>query len=209
MHESFPRTSSVIGLGGGMGSSPDVTQHLLDWSAGEEGALDRLMPAVYDELYRIGQRYMRRENAGHTLQATALIHEAYLQLINQRRVQWQDRSHFFAVAATVMRRVLLHHAERKHAAKRGGPGPAVTLEGEVLGSSQPPIDLLALDEAVTELQRQDPRAGRVVELKLFAGLRVKEIAAVLEVSERTVKRDWRLGRAWLQRQLGPAAAGPD
>ena len=190
----------------GMEPAPDVTQHLLDWSAGEPQALDRLMPAVYDELYRLGQRYMRRERAGHTLQTTALIHEAYLRLIDQRRVKWHDRSHFFAVAATVMRRVLLHHAERKRAAKRGGPGPAVTLDESSASAPQLSIDLFALDQAIEDLKQQDPRTGRVVELKFFAGLTTGEIADLLEVSERTVKRDWRLARAWLQRQLSPAIA---
>ncbi|MEM7353783.1 MAG: ECF-type sigma factor, partial [Acidobacteriota bacterium] len=149
--------------------APDVTQHLLAWGAGDRQALDRLLPAVYRELYQLARRSMRRERVGHTLQTTALIHEAYLRLVRQQRVQWQDRSHFFAVAATMMRRVLLHHAERKHAAKRGGRQPAVTLDDEVLGSS-PSIDLFALDEAIRQLEQQDLRAGRVVELKFFAGL---------------------------------------
>lgn len=159
------------------------------------------MPAVYDELYRLGQRYMRREPAGHTLQTTALIHEAYLRLIDQRRVRWQDRSHFFAVAATMMRRVLLHHAERKYAAKRGGRQPALTLDAAVMGTPARSIDLFALDEAISRLERQDPRAGRVVELKVFAGCTTGEIAAVLRVSEATVKREWRMARAWLRHRL--------
>lgn len=188
-----------------MDSSPDVTQHLLDWGAGDEQALDRLIPVVYRELYRLGQSYMRREGPEHTLQATALIHEAYLQLIQQRRVDWQDRSHFFAVAATMMRRILLHHAERKHAAKRGGSNPVVNLEDAEISGDVPSVDLFALDLAIDELQQLDPRSGRVVELKFFAGLTAKEIAEVLKISEATVKREWRMARAWLQRQLGQAA----
>ncbi len=192
-----------------MDSSPDVTQYLLDWGAGDQQALDRLMPVVYGELYRLGRSYMRREGPDHTLQATALINEAYLQLIRQRRVSWQDRSHFFAVAATMMRRILLHHAERKQAAKRGGSQPVVNLDeaviGTVIGGNEPSIDLFALDRAIEELQQLDPRSGRVVELKFFAGLTAKEIAEVLKISEATVKREWRMARAWLQRHLGQAA----
>ncbi len=188
-----------------MDSSPDVTQYLLDWRAGDEQALNRLMPVVYRELYRLGQRSMRRERRDHTLQATALIHEAYLQLIQQRRVVWQDRSHFFAVAATMMRRILLHHAERKHSAKRGGPQPLLQLDEAAILGHEPSVDLLALDQAIETLQQLDPRSGRVVELKFFAGLTAKEIAEVLKISEATVKREWRMARAWLQHHLSQAA----
>jgi len=187
---------------------PDVTQLLLDWRRGDPQALEELLPLVYDELHRLGRRYMAQEGAGHTLQPTALVHEAYLHLVDQQRVKWQSRAHFFAVAATLMRRVLLHHAERKHAAKRGGKLRDLTLDEVRDYESPPAVDLLSLDRALQELSALDERQGRIVELKFFAGFKVEEIAHVLEVSTATVKREWRMARAWLRHRLEGASDIP-
>lgn len=182
--------------------STTVTQLLLDWRAGDDAALDRLLPLVYDDLHRLARGQFARERAGHTLQPTALVHEAYLRLVEIRRVDWQDRAHFLALAATTMRRILVSHARRRLAAKRGGAAVNVTLVEEVVGSGGPEVGLLALDEALGALAELDPRQARIVELRYFGGLTIEETAEALTVSPSTVKSDWQMARAWLYSQLG-------
>lgn len=178
-----------------------ITQMLLDWSRGDQQALDKLMPLVYDELRRLASHYLRHERPDHTLQTTALVHEAYLQLIDQRHVRWQNRAHFFGIAATLMRRILVEHARSRHAAKRGGGESKLSID-EVIGlSKQREVDLIALDDALTGLAAIDPEKSRMVELRFFGGLTVKETAEVLGVSPITVHRAWRITKAWLQREL--------
>ncbi len=183
-------------------SSPtDVTQLLLDWNAGDQSALDRLMPLVYEELRRMAARQLRRERPEHTLQPTALVHEAWLRLVQTNRLTWQNRAHFLGVAAELMRRVLVDHARRRSAEMRGGGETRLSLD-EALGvSAQKEINLLALDDALTGLAALDPRQSRIVELKYFGGLAIEEIAEVVGISPATVKRDWQWARAWLQREI--------
>jgi RNA polymerase sigma-70 factor, ECF subfamily len=181
-------------------AAEDVSGLLRAWSEGDQGALERLTPAVYDELRRLAHRYMRRERNGHSLQTTALVHEAYTRLVDYERMQWQNRAHFFAVSAQLMRRILVEHA-RRHNLKRGGDVPHISLdEAAVVGGTQD-ADLVALDDAMNGLARIDPRKVRVVEMRFFGGLSVEETAEVLKVSPITVKRDWRAARAWLYREL--------
>jgi RNA polymerase sigma factor (TIGR02999 family) len=187
-----------------VGDPSDVTGLLRAWGAGEAGALDRLVPIVYGELRRQARRYLAREPEGHTLQTTALVHEAYLRLVDQRYARWESRTQFFAVAAQVMRRVLVDHARAHGAAKRGGAAISVPLEESTAPVPEPDVDVVALDEALTRLAAFDPRQARVVELRYFAGLDVGEAAEVLGVSPATVKRDWTVARAWLRRELAPA-----
>jgi RNA polymerase sigma factor (TIGR02999 family) len=183
----------------------DVTRLLQSWTGGDRQAFDELAPLVYRELRALAAAYLRRERSDHTLQPTALVHEAYLRLIDQTRVEPQNRSHFFAIAANLMRQILVSHARRHRAAKRGA-GNKVALE-EDAGVVQPrEVDLVALDEALSELTRLDPRQGRIVELRFFGGLTEDEIASVLGVSAITVKRDWRMARAVLRQQLALGAA---
>jgi RNA polymerase sigma factor (TIGR02999 family) len=177
---------------------------LSDLSAGNEQALAELLPLIYDELRAMAARYLGRERPGHTLQATALVHEAYFRLVDQKQVQWRDRAHFFAIAAQAMRRILVDHARARHAVKRGADFAKVELdEGAVLGDegALAPEDLLAIDRALTELAALDPTASRIVELRFFGGFTVEEIAEVLDTSVSTVKREWTTARAWLHRQL--------
>jgi RNA polymerase sigma factor (TIGR02999 family) len=183
------------------GSSHDVTRLLIEWSRGNRGSLDRLMPLVYDELRRLAERNIRRERTDHTLQPTALVHEAYLKLVDQRQVHWHDRAHFFAVAAQVMRRILVDHARRHGAAKRGRGVAKVSVDEIVLAAPQSDVDVVALDESLERLATLDERQSRVVELRFFGGLTVEETAEVLNVSPATVKNDWRLARAWLYSEL--------
>ena len=181
-----------------------VTELLLAWGAGDRAALDALMPTVYAELRRQAERALRRESAGHTLQATALVHEAYLRLVDQNRVAWRNRAHFFAIAAQMMRRVLVDHARTRLAAKRGGELQRVTLGDVGAGTADQgdgDIDLLALHDALELLATIDPRQARLVELRYFGGLGIEETAEALEVSPATVKRDWAVARAWLRREL--------
>lgn len=181
---------------------PDVTRLLLDWSRGDPTALDRLMPLVYDELRTLARRSLRAERGGHTLQATALVHEAYLKLVDQRQVRWQDRAHFLAVTAQIMRRVLVDYARRHTSAKRGSGRPARPLdEAERLAAPAPLEDWLALDSALDRLAALDDRQARVVELRFFGGLTIEETAEVLQISPATVKDDWSLARGWLYREL--------
>lgn len=183
--------------------TPDVTGLLLAWGTGDAGAGERLLPAVYEELRQQAGRAMRREGDVHTLQATALVHEAYLRLVDQRRVEWRSRAHFFAIAAQMMRRVLVDHARTRLAAKRGGALQRVTLGdvGAGAADSGEDMDVLALHEALEELAVLDPRQARLVELRYFGGLGIEETAEALEVSPATVKRDWAVARAWLRRAL--------
>ena len=183
--------------------APDgITELLIDWGQGDQAALDKLMPLVYDELRRLANNYLRREAAGHTLQPTALVNEAYLKLIGQRSPNWQNRAHFFAISAKLMRRILVDHARQRQAAKRGGSEQerlSITSAETIL--KQPAVDLLALNEALDDLAQMDPQQGRIVELKFFAGLSIEETAEVLGISHATVERDWKMARAWLRRQL--------
>ena len=178
-------------------SPSEVTRLLKDWSAGDSAALDQLIPIVYDELRAIAARYLRRERQDHTLQPTALVNEAYLRLIDQKQVQWQNRAHFVGVAAQMMRRILVDHAKSHNRAKRGGGARRVTLDEAVALSEERANDLVELDEALTALAAFDERKSRVVEMKYFGGLSVEETAEVLKVSVITVARDWKLAKAWL------------
>ncbi|MEO8276624.1 MAG: sigma-70 family RNA polymerase sigma factor [Thermoanaerobaculia bacterium] len=187
----------------------EVTLLLDEWSRGDAGAFDRLMPLVYRELKAIAARQMRREPAGLTLQATAVVHEAYLRLVDQSRVQWKNRGHFFAVAAQAMRRILVDHARARQAAKRGGGHAAPSLEDPpAVESGVSPLELLALDLALDRLAAADPDQARIVELRFFAGLTLEETAEVEERSLAAVNRDWRTARAFLHRELGMAAPAP-
>jgi RNA polymerase sigma-70 factor, ECF subfamily len=178
----------------------EVSQLLRAWSDGDRSALDKLTPVVYKELHRLARRYMRGERDGHSLQTTALVNEAYLRLVDYKKMQWQDRAHFFAVSAQVMRRILVEHA-RRHNQKRGGDVRHVALdEAAVLGAGKS-ADLVALDDALSALAELDPRKVRVVEMRFFGGLSVNEIAGVLKVSAVTVMRDWSTAKAWLYRAL--------
>jgi RNA polymerase sigma-70 factor, ECF subfamily len=183
----------------------DLTGLLIEWARGDKAALDQLTPLVYDEIRRIAHRYVQHEREGQTLQTTALVHEAYLRLAGSQRVDWQNRAHFFAVTAQVMRHILIDHARRRQYVKHGGEVQRVSFDAvtrEVVMMSQPrAAELLALDEALNELARLDPRKSRVVELRYFGGLSLEETAGVLEVSAMTVRRDWRAAKAWLYKAM--------
>jgi len=196
--ESGPMTTRVDEQANG-----DLTGLLLEWAEGDKAALDRLTPLVYDEIRRIAHRYIQREREGHTLQTTALVHEAYVRLAGSQNVAWQNRNHFFAVTAQVMRRILIDHARRRQYVKHGGEVQRVPLDSvQVALMSQPrAAELLALDEALAELAKLDERKGRVVELRYFGGLSIEETAEVLEISPMTVRRDWRTAKAWLYRRM--------
>jgi RNA polymerase sigma factor (TIGR02999 family) len=181
--------------------SHSVTQLLQEWRGGDREALDRLVPLVYEELRLQAARYLRRERPGHTLQTSALINEAYLRLVDAQDVPWQSRAHFFAVAANLMRRILVDHARRKRAGKRGGADVRLPLDEAMGVAGGQQVDLIALDEALEMLAALDPQQARVVELRFFTGLSVEETAEALGVSPRTVKRDWGMARAWLYGEL--------
>jgi RNA polymerase sigma factor (TIGR02999 family) len=178
-----------------------VTQLLLEWGEGRQDALDELMPHVYQDLLATARRYMRRERPDHTLQPTALVNETYARLIDIRRVHWQNRAHFLAMAARLMRRILVELARARGFQKRGGGRRRVSLDEYVAGAVVPAYDVLALDEALDRLASLDPRRGRVVELRFFGGLTIEETAVALKVSSDTVVRDWKLAKAWLGREL--------
>jgi RNA polymerase sigma factor (TIGR02999 family) len=180
--------------------APTITQLLVEWSHGNQQALDRLTPLVYDELRRMARTYLRRERPDHTLQATALVHEAYLCLVDQHSVSWQNRAHFFGIASQMMRRILVNHALARAADKRDG-GQRLSLNEALDFSPQDEVDLIALDEALHELERLDPQQTRIVELRFFGGLSIEETAEALGVSPATVKRDWSTARLWLRRKL--------
>jgi RNA polymerase sigma factor (TIGR02999 family) len=183
----------------------EITQLLTEWSEGNQHALDELYPLVYDELHRLARRYMSRERKGHTLQTTALINEAYVRLVDQRSVQWANRSHFFAISAQIMRRILIDHARRHAYAKRGGGARPVSLDETATVVDNDLSEFLRLDEALKSLAERDPRRSQVVELKYFGGLNNDEIAGVLKISKNTVIRDWNMARAWLYAQLTGSA----
>jgi len=178
-----------------------VTALLLQWGKGDEAALDRLIPFVHQELHRIARRCMGGEAPGHTLQATALVNEAYLRLVDGKAVTWTDRAHFFAVSARIMRRILVDHARARRALKRGGRDARVTLDEGLVIAKELPHDFVALDDALKALAAFDERKSRVIELRFFGGLSVEEAASVLGVSPDTVSRDWRLAKAWLQGEM--------
>ena len=180
----------------------EITGLLVAWSDGDESALDRLIPLVYEELRKLAHRYMSRERPGHTLQTTALVNEAYVRLVNWKEVQWQNRAHFFAVSAQMMRRILVDFARNRQYLKRGGGALQVSLGEAAALTECRTSDLVALDEALTALFEVDKRKGQVVEMRFFGGLSVKEASAVLKVSEETIMRDWRLAKVWLLRELG-------
>lgn len=181
----------------------EITLWLHEWSLGKEDALDTLMPIVYAELHRQATNYLRRERVGHSLQATALINEAYLKLVDQRKVNWQNRAHFFAIAAQAMRRILVDHARSRHRDKRGGNAEDLPLEAAEFAESPSgtTVDLIALDEALTRLASLDERQSRIVELRFFSGMSVEETAEALGVSKATVKNEWRTAKAWLFQEL--------
>ena len=178
-----------------------MTRLLAAWSDGDRSALDKLAPLVYEELRRLAHVHMRRERADHTLQTTALVNEAYLRLVDQRGVRWQNRAHFFAIAAQMMRRILIDHARKRAYAKRGGGAPMLPLEETAVLTDERAAELVALDEALGSLAQVDERKGRIVELRFFGGLSVEEVAEVVGVSPDTVTREWRRAKAWLIREL--------
>jgi len=184
----------------------EITELLAEWRDGNQSALDELYPLVYNELHRLARRYMSRERKGHTLQTTALINEAYVRLVDQKNVHWANRSHFFAISAQIMRRILIDHARRHAYAKRGGGARQVSLEEAATVVPNKSEELLRLDEALKSLAEMDPRRSQVVELRYFGGLNNEEIAGVLHISENTVTRDWNMARAWLYQQLTGSGA---
>jgi RNA polymerase sigma factor (TIGR02999 family) len=182
-------------------SSKSVTEMLVEWSQGHDEVLGELMPVVYGELKRLASRYLRRERPDHTLQATALVHEAYLQLVDQRKVPWRSRAHFIGLAAQLMRRILVEHARRHQASKRGGAVEKLALDEAVRLPMKGELDLVELDEALTALSTLDPQQGRIVELRFFGGLTMEETAEALNLSTRTVYREWHMAKAWLLNAL--------
>ncbi|HTT17931.1 MAG TPA: sigma-70 family RNA polymerase sigma factor [Candidatus Sulfotelmatobacter sp.] len=185
----------------GAPSSSEVTSLLRAWSRGEEDALQKLMPLVYDQLHAAARRYMAGERVGHTLQTTALIHETYLRLVNIRQVEWKDRAHFLAVCAQLMRRILIDFARSRSYQKRGGAAPHINFDEKLIVGVEPDFNLVALDDALNRLAQVDERKSKVVELRFFGGLDIKETAEVMQVSPDTVMRDWKLAKVWLLREL--------
>jgi len=184
------------------GQTPgEVTQLLIQWRNGDRDSLDRLIPLVYDELRLIAGRFLRHERPSHTLQSTALVHEAFLRLVDQTRTDWQSRAHFFGVAATVIRNILVDHARARQTAKRGGPMPALSLDEALAFPQDRDLELIAVDDALLSLSRFDAQQSRIVELRFFAGLSIEETAEVLRISASTVKRDWILAKAWIYHTL--------
>lgn len=193
-----------------MTSSPhDVTQLLMDWSNGNQAALDSLMPLVYEELHRLAHRYMGRERPGHTLQTSGLVNEAYLRLIDQNKVHWQNRAHFYAIAAQLMRRILVDHARSSRYLKRGGNARQVSFNQALMVSDDRAAEVVALDDSLKGLAQIDQRKSQTVELRFFAGLSIQETAEVLNVSPGTVMRDWTLAKAWLLREMQGDQQKPD
>ena len=188
-------------------SQNEITRLLTAWTDGDQSALEKLVPLVESELHRLAHHYMRRERPGHTLQTSALVNEAYIRLIDWKNVRWQNRAHFFAVSAQLMRRILVDFARERNYLKRGGGALQVSLAEAKSLQLERNDDLVALDEALSALSRFDERKGRVVELRFFGGLSVNEVAEVLKVSEETVMRDWRIAKVWLLRELGQESAG--
>lgn len=182
-------------------SPHEVTQMLVAWGNGDQAARDQLMPLVYDELHRLAHQYMNRERPGHTLQTSALVNEAFVKLVDQKDVHWQNRAHFFGIAAQLMRRILVDHARSRHYAKRGGDARQVSLDEVAIVSPERAAEVVALDDALTSLAATDPRKSQIVELRFFGGLSIEETAEVLAVSPGTVMRDWTLAKAWLRREI--------
>jgi RNA polymerase sigma factor (TIGR02999 family) len=182
-------------------SPHEVTQLLVDWGNGNQAALDRLMPLVYEELHRLAHRYMNRERPGNSLQTSGLVHEAFLKLVDQRNVRWQNRAHFFGIAAQLMRRILVDYARNRQYAKRGGNAYQVSLDEGLIVSEERGAEVVALDEALVGLAAIDSRKSQIVELRFFGGLSIDETAEVLGVSPGTVMRDWTLAKAWLRREM--------
>ena len=185
-------------------SVENLTRLLIEWSNGDSQALEKLAPIVYDDLRRLARRHLQSESPNHTLQGTALVHEAYLRLIDQRHVRWQNRAHFFGISAQLIRRILVDHARARKAEKRGGDGEKVQLEESIAAAEDQNVDLVFLDECLKKLANIDPQQTRVVELRYFTGLTVDETAEIMGISPRTVKREWRLAKAWLHREIGKA-----
>ena len=183
------------------GGSRDVTKLLLAWSNGDQGALENLLPLIYDELHRLARNYMRREAPNHTLQTTALVHEAYLRLVKQKDANWQNRAHFFAASAQSMRHILVDMARGRNRHRRGGGTPHLSFDEAAIFSPERASELVALDDALTALAKLDARKSRVVELRFFGGLSTQETAEVLKISEATVEREWRRAKAWLSCEL--------
>jgi RNA polymerase sigma factor (TIGR02999 family) len=183
----------------------EVTQLLQKWSEGEEQALDRLLPQIHDELRKLAASYLRRERSDHTLQPTALVNEAFLKLVDQRSAKWQNRAHFFGIAAQAMRRILVDHARAHAASKRGGALRKVPLDDAILVGGAVDVDVLALDDALTRLAALDPQQSRIVELRFFGGLTMEETAEVMHISPATVGREWRMAKAWLAAEVGRTA----
>ena len=186
-------------------SPNEVTQLLVAWANGNEAALEQLMPIVYEELHRLAHRYMRREHPGHTLQTTALVNEAYFRLVDQKHMQWQNRAHFFAISAQLMRRILVDHARSHQYAKRGGDAHKVSLDGGAVIAQEQAADLISLDDALRSLAAIDERKSKIVELRFFGGLNVEETAEALKISPRTVMREWTMAKAWLYRTISHEA----
>ena len=182
-----------------------MTRLLVAWGDGDQAALEQLMPLVYEELRKLAHQHMRREHPGHTLQTTALVNEAYFRLVGQKQVRWQNRAHFFAISAQLMRRILVDHARGRQYAKRGGGAQKVSLDGVAVVAQEQAADLLALDEALRSLAAVDERKCRIVELRYFGGLGVEETAEALKLSPRTVMREWSMAKAWLYRALSHEA----
>jgi RNA polymerase sigma-70 factor, ECF subfamily len=182
-------------------STEQTTRLLVEWSNGNREAAAGLMPLVYEELRQIARGYLQRERSDHTLQATGLVHEAYLRMVDQKTTNWKNRAHFFGVAAQIMRRILVDHARHHQAEKRGGEWSKVTFDEAVALSPSRSIDLIALDDALRDLANLNPQHSQIVELRFFGGLTVEEVAEVLDTSQRTVEREWRMARAWLRRQI--------
>jgi RNA polymerase sigma factor (TIGR02999 family) len=188
-------------------ASEQITQLLQSWNQGDQGAVEKLVPLVYDELHRLARRYMSDERPGHTLQTTALVNEAYVRLVDSAHATWEGRTHFFGVCAQVMRRILVDWARSRQALKRGGDVRVLDFDEALAATKQPGTDLVALDDALSALTVIDQRKGQVVELRFFGGLSVKETAEVLKISAETVQRDWKLAKSWLRRELSREHAG--
>jgi RNA polymerase sigma factor (TIGR02999 family) len=182
-------------------SSENLTQLLVNWSNGDTQALEKLTPLVYRDLHRLAQHYLRFESPNHTLQSTALVNEAYLRLIDQRNVRWQNRAHFFGISAQLIRRILVDYARARKAGKRGGEAAKIQIDESIAAGEEQDLDLVVLDDCLKALTDVDSQQARVVELRFFAGLTVEETAEVMRISPTTVKREWRLARAWLHREI--------
>jgi RNA polymerase sigma factor (TIGR02999 family) len=185
------------------GPAPDVTQLLSKWSSGDQAALDQLLPMVYGELHRLAAAYLRRERSNHTLQSTALVHEAFMRMVHQQDVQWKNRAHFFAICAQMIRRILVDYARSQHAEKRGSGAVKLALDDAMAVPQAPAtdVDLLGLNDALDRLAEMDERQSRIVELRFFAGLSIEETAEVMHLSPASIKREWQTARAWLFREM--------